>query len=129
MMVYEKNRLPQISEGELEVMKVLWRQGEAMTSSQIIEQLTGETQWKAKTIQTMLNRLVIKAAVSVDKTNSRNYRYQPLVEEEIYKLKASEHFLDKLYDGSVNLLVANFVKEKKLSEQQKAELRSLLEEE
>lgn len=129
MMVYEKNRLPQISEGELEVMKVLWRQGEAMTSSQIIEQLTGETQWKAKTIQTMLNRLVIKAAVSVDKTNSRNYRYQPLVEEEIYKLKASEHFLNKLYDGSVNLLVANFVKEKKLSEQQKAELRSLLEEE
>lgn len=75
----------------------------------------------------MINRLVVKGAVSADKS-CRNYTYQAAVAEEAYKLQASEHFLDKLYDGSMNLLVAQFVRQKKISPEEKEALLRLLEE-
>ena len=117
----------QISESELEVMKVLWQSPKPLTAGEIIEELVTRTLWKPKTIQTMINRLVSKGAVSADKS-SRNYTYQAAVAEEAYKIKASEHFLDKLYDGSMNLLVAQFVRQKKISPEEKEALLRLLEE-
>lgn len=121
----EKN-LPLISDGELEVMKVLWQLKEA-TSGEIIETLLPNTQWKAKTIQTMINRLVQKGAIKADKGQGRNYRYTPLVLEDDYKLNASRQFVNKVYDGSLSLLVAGFVKNQTLSAEEISKLRTLLE--
>ena len=87
---------PQISESELEVMKVLWQFQRPLSSGEIIEALTAKTLWKPKTIQTMLNRLVAKGAVAADKNSGKAYAYQALVAEEAYKLKASEHIHEKL---------------------------------
>jgi len=56
----------QITEAELEVMKILWEYGKA-TSSQIVERLTETTEWKPKTIQTLITRLVNKGAVGAEK--------------------------------------------------------------
>ena len=124
----QTNAWPQISESELEVMKVLWQYQQPLSSGEIIEALTAQTLWKPKTIQTMLNRLVAKGAVAADKNGGKAYAYQALVAEEEYKLKASEHFLDKLYAGSMKSLVAQFVRQEKISPEEKEALRCLLEE-
>ena len=74
---------PQISESELEVMKVLWQFQRPLSSGEIIEALTAKTLWKPKTIQTMLNRLVAKGAVAADKNSGKAYAYQALVAEDL----------------------------------------------
>jgi BlaI family penicillinase repressor len=118
----------QITESELEVMKILWEFGKA-TSSQIVERLTETTEWKPKTIQTLITRLVNKGAVGAEKINSKSFIYYPIVSEEQYKSCANKSFLQKLYNGSVNLMLASFVKEQKLSKKDLEFLKQLLDEE
>ena len=118
----------QISEAELEVMKVLWQQSEA-TSGQVIDGLKDKTAWKSKTIQTLLSRLVAKGAVSTQQINGKNFIYRPIIKEDQYKMEATSHFLDRLYNGSLNILVSNFVKQKKLSKTEIEQLRQILDEE
>ncbi|ABN53032.1 MAG TPA: BlaI/MecI/CopY family transcriptional regulator [Hungateiclostridium thermocellum] len=118
----------QITEAELEVMKILWEYGKA-TSSQIVERLTETTEWKPKTIQTLITRLVNKGAVGAEKINNKSFVYYPIVSEEQYKSYANKSFLQKLYNGSVSLMLASFVKEQKLSRKDLEFLKQLLDEE
>ncbi len=120
--------IPQISESELEVMKALWEYGNA-TSSQIIERLSQTAEWKPKTVQTFINRLVTKGAVKPVKTESKAFMYTPLVCESDFKASANKSFLEKVYDGSVNLMLASFIKEQQISKEEIESLRRLLDEE
>ncbi len=117
----------QISESELEVMKILWNI-KSGTSSQIIEKLSITTDWKPKTIQTLITRLVAKGALKVDKSNKKSYIYSPNISENEYKNLASSSFLEKLYNGSINMMVASFIKNKKMSKDDIEELKNLLDE-
>jgi len=119
--------MPQISEAELEVMKILW-QCQGATSAQIIDELTKNTAWKPKTIQTLITRLVAKGAIAAENTGSKAFLYKPLVNEVDYKSYANHSFLQKMYNGSVNLMLASFIKEKKLSKDEIRDLKKLLEE-
>ena len=53
------SKLPQISEAEFEVMKVIWKYA-PISTNEVTEKLTQTTDWSPKTIQTMLKRLVTK---------------------------------------------------------------------
>ena len=59
-------KLPQISEAEYEVMKIVWRHAPVSTN-EITEKLTQTTSWSPKTIQTLIKRLVTKGALSYEK--------------------------------------------------------------
>jgi len=63
------------------------------TSSQIVERLTETTEWKPKTIQTLITRLVNKGAVGAEKINNKSFVYYPIVSEEQYKSYANKSFL------------------------------------
>ncbi len=116
-----------MTESELEVMKVLWKLGSA-TSAQIIENLEYNSDWKPKTIQTLITRLVAKDAIEVDKSNKKSYLYFPKISEEQYKSYANDSFLKKLYNGSINLMLSSFIKDKKLSKDDINDLKKLLDE-
>lgn len=120
--------IPQISEAEIEVMKVLWELNEA-TSTQIVEKLDGKSNWKPKTIHTLINRLVAKGAINASKIDGKSYIYSPNISEQEYKSHASKSFLQKLYNGSISLMMASFIKEEKLSKKEIEELKRLLDEE
>jgi BlaI family penicillinase repressor len=120
--------IPQISEAEIEVMKVLWELNEA-TSAQIVEKLEGMSNWKPKTIHTLINRLVAKGAINATKIDGKSYLYSPNVSEQEYKSHANKSFLQKLYNGSISLMMASFIKEQKLSKKDIDELKRLLDEE
>lgn len=120
--------IPQISEAELEVMKVLWELKEA-TSTQIVEEFTGKSDWKPKTIHTLITRLVAKGAINASKIDGKSYNYSASISEEEYKSHANNSFLQKLYNGSINLMMASFIKDQKLSRKEIDELRKLLDEE
>lgn len=120
--------IPQISDAELEVMKILWETGDT-TSTQIIERLSETSDWKPKTIHTLIARLVEKKAIATKKIDGKSYMYSANVAEEDYKSHASKSFLMQLFNGSINLMVANYVKEQKLTKNEINELKKLLDEE
>ena len=49
--------LPQISEAEYEVMKIVWKHA-PINTNEITEKLLQSTSWSPKTIQTLIKRLV-----------------------------------------------------------------------
>lgn len=120
--------IPQISEAELEVMKVIWELSET-TSAQIVERLTQTTVWKPKTVHTLISRLVAKDAIKAEKTGSKAFVYSALVSEQEYKAYANNSLLQKLYNGSINLMFTSFIKEQKLSKSEIDRLKKLLDEE
>ncbi|MHB8074044.1 BlaI/MecI/CopY family transcriptional regulator [Desulfosporosinus fructosivorans] len=117
--------IPQISDAEWLVMKVLWKES-PLGSSDVINELKGTTEWKPKTIKTLLSRLVTKNALSYD-IGSRGYSYFPLVSENECAKEETKSFLGRVYNGSLNLLVKNFIENKELSVEEIEELKNLLE--
>lgn len=71
--------VPHITDAEWEVMKVLWNQS-PRTANEVIDAMQDQTEWKPKTIRTLLNRLTQKQALSFTQEN-RVYAYFPLVSE------------------------------------------------
>lgn len=118
----------QISEAELEVMKVLWDLNEA-TSAQIVDRLTASSDWKPKTIQTLITRLTVKKAIRAENTDTKAFLYLPNISKEEYRIYANNSLLKKLYNGSLNLMLASFIKDQKLSPEEINYLKRLLEEE
>ena len=117
--------IPQISDAEWQVMKVLWNES-PLGSSDVVNELKGTTDWKPKTIKTLLSRLVIKNALAYE-VGSRGYLYYPLVPESECAKEETRSFLGRVYNGSLNLLVKNFIENKELSAEEIEELKKLLE--
>ena len=118
--------LPQISEAEFEVMKVIWKYA-PINTNEITEKLTQTTNWSPKTIQTLIKRLVSKKALTYEK-QSRVFVYTPLVKEDEYIRRESNTFLNRFYDGNITSMLASYIEDDKLSEAEIDTLRSLLSE-
>ena len=69
--------LPQISEAEFEVMKIVWNHAPVSTN-EITERLVKTTAWSPRTIQTLVRRLVNKGVLTYEK-QGRVFVYTPLV--------------------------------------------------
>ena len=116
--------LPQISEAEYEVMKIVWKYA-PINTNEITERLTRSTSWSPKTIQTLIKRLVTKGVLSYEK-QSRVFVYTPLVEESAYIGQESHSFLERYYGGDITAMLSTYIKNDKLSETEIDTLRSLL---
>lgn len=117
--------LPQISEAEYEVMKIVWDHAPVSTN-EVVERLVKVKDWSPKTIQTMLLRLVKKKVLTYHK-ESRVFVYEPLVKKEDYISGESSIFLKKFYGGNLRSMVLNFVEQDRLSEEDIEELKEILE--
>ena len=104
--------LPQISEAEFEVMKIVWKYAPT-------------TSWSPKTIQTLIKRLVSKKALSYEK-QSRIFVYTPLVQEDEYIRQESNSFLKRYYNGNLSSMLASYLEDDKLSSTEIDNLRHLL---
>ena len=118
------NKLPQISEAEFEVMKVIWKYA-PISTNEITEKLLQTTNWSPKTIQTLIKRLVTKGALTYEK-QSRMFIYTPVVKESEYIGQESSSFLNRYYDGDITAMVSAYIENDKLSESELDTLRMLL---
>jgi predicted transcriptional regulator len=107
-----------INDSELPIMKVLWKQN-GITSPEILAQLPGNK----NTQKTLLGRLVSRGAVRAEEITQRSYRYFAAVSEAEYIAGQRRHFLQKVFDGSAEKMLLNFVREENISPE---ELRSLV---
>src|SRR5262245_48016279 len=119
------SELPSISEAESTVMAVIWRTSPIATED-IVAALARQQHWQEATVKTLLNRLLKKGAIEAEK-DGRRYLYSPVLTREEWLSSESEGLLERLFGGRVAPLVAHFSKHKKLSKQDIAELRKLIE--
>jgi BlaI family penicillinase repressor len=119
-------KIPQISEAEWEVMRVLWADA-PQTANDVCAALAESTTWNPRTIKTLLNRLVNKGALNYTQ-HGRMYLYRPAVSESACIRAASRTFLKRVFGGSLTPMLAHFLEEEKLSASEIAELRSMLDE-
>ncbi|MCI8992431.1 MAG: BlaI/MecI/CopY family transcriptional regulator [Eubacterium sp.] len=116
--------LPQISEAEFEVMKIVWKNA-PISTNEITDRLLQTTTWSPKTIQTLIKRLVTKGVLSYEK-QSRVFVYTPLVDETEYIGQESNTFLNRFYNGNITAMLSAYMDNGRLSESEIEELRSLL---
>lgn len=121
----------QVSEAESVVLEVLWEAeagGRApLPAEDVVAALARRQDWQEATIKTLLNRLLKKGAIRASK-DGRRYLYAPVLSRQAWLMDESEGLLQRLFDGRIAPLVAHFSRHRKLSRNDIAELRKLLEE-
>ena len=115
----------ELSDGEWTLMKALWS-----TSPMTITQLTGAlkeaTGWSKHTIISMLSRLEAKGAVAY-RENGRAKEYYPCLKQGDASRMETKRFLEKVYDGSLGVMVHAMVDSHALSQEDIRELAAILE--
>jgi BlaI family penicillinase repressor len=115
---------PPISNAEWIVMKVIWARSSA-TAAEVVEALESETSWKPKTIMTLLNRLAKKGVLRFEK-EGRAYRYFPVVGEAETIRAERRSFVERVYGGALTPMLASFLEEAELSQEEIDDLKRLL---
>ncbi len=116
-----------ITDAELHIMKVLWQRGSA-TSPEILEALSAGESRNRNTVKTLLLRLVQKGAVAYDPQSARSYLYHPCITQEQYIASSRRSFLDRVFDGSAQRMLLNFVREENVTREDLQRLMDLIEE-
>jgi BlaI family transcriptional regulator, penicillinase repressor len=114
-----------LADAELAVMQFLWEQGK-QTARQIRESLYGDdTASNNATVQKLLARLEQKGYVQRDRSQFV-HSFKAAVSRPQYSNRQIESLAAKLTGGSLVPLISHLVEGKKLSAQERREIRELL---
>jgi len=113
-----------LSNGEWKIMNLLW-ESSPRTIAQLVEALSEKTDWNKTTIFVMLKRLIAKGAVRMD-DSGRSHLYYPVISHDKATAEETESFLEKVYNGSVGLLVSSLAGSDSLSEEDIAQLKEII---
>ncbi len=115
-----------ISEAEWKIMKLLWRHA-PQPAYDLAHALAESDHWNPRMVKTLLNRLLHKGVVGY-KTYKNLYLYYPLVAEEACVREESESFLERIFNGSLSLMLVHYARHKKLSKAEIEALRKIIDE-
>lgn len=120
--------LQQLSDAELEIMKIVWENPSKVTLfPYIMEGLAARGKpCQKNTLIVLLSRLMNKGYLNAQKIGRRN-EYTNLFSETEYQTAQTKNFVNKIYEGNVNDLVCNLISGDLLSEEEYLELKKLLE--
>jgi BlaI family penicillinase repressor len=117
-------KLPRIADSEWRVMQVLWEHS-PQTANDVVNALSGEVNWKPRTIKTLINRLVKKGAVKITEEGYR-YQYSAAVDESACIRSETKSFVRRVYQGTMTPAIAAFLEDADLSSKEIDELRDIL---
>lgn len=120
--------IQQISDAELEIMRIVWENPEKVTLfPYIMEELAVRGKpCQKNTLIVLLSRLMNKGFLNARKIGRRN-EYTALVSETEYQTVQTKNFLDKIYEGNAKGLVSNLIMGDLLTDEEYKELKNLLE--
>ena len=110
--------------GEWNVMRELWAES-PLTLMQLVARLSETVGWAKSTTITTLRRMEGKGLVAVEQTE-RGKSYTPLAAEADAAVSETHSFLDRVYQGSVGLMVSAMAERQELSDEEIAALRRIL---
>ena len=110
---------------ELDIMRVLWRQGSA-TVQQVLDAWETRQKPAYTTVQTILTILYRKRKVTRT-MEGKAYRYAPKVTEKTAMSTAVRDMIHRFFGGSAEGLVMSLIQDRQLSTEKLAKLARLVE--
>ncbi len=115
--------MEKLSNAEWQVLNALWGGNSAL--GEIVDYLYPVTKWTRNTVHTYLTRMEKKGLVHIDRSEDY-HRYTAAVTQEECSRIERENLLNKVYNGAVGDLIAAFLKDSKISAEEKDRLNKLL---
>lgn len=110
-------------ESELKVMDLLWKEGE-LPAKEIAKQLKDLIGWSKTTTYTVLKKCVEKHAIlRIDP----GFICRPLISREEVQRAETEDLIDRMYNGSEDLLIASLLGNRKMTPDDIARLKKMVE--
>ncbi len=110
-------------DSELKVMNVLWRDGD-VPAKHVADLLNRELGWNKNTTYTLIKRCMKKGAIE---RTEPNFMCHALIPKEKMQEAETDELIEKVYDGSADKLFAALLGRKKLSADQIANIRQIVE--
>ena len=109
-------------DSELKIMEYLWQHGEA-SAKDIAAEMARTVGWSKTTTYTVLKKCVEKGAVA---RQEPGFVCTPLIEMAQVQEYETRELINKMYQGSADLLVASLIGQQKLSGEEIARLKALV---
>jgi predicted transcriptional regulator len=120
-----KEQARQLTNLQMDVMQVLWQQGEA-TVTQVHNALQEERQLAMTTVATLLSRLE-KYGLLTHRTEGRQYVYRSLVPQSEVRRSRLTELIDQFFQGNPADLVYHLINETDVDDDDIARLQALIE--
>ncbi len=108
------------------IMEKLWEDN-PRTIMQLYHVLKEEPGWSKSTVNTLLGRMVKKEIISY-KEGLKAKQYYPNINRDDAAVAETESLIDRVYQGSVSMMLSTLVRSRHLSENDIKELYQILEE-
>lgn len=109
-------------DSELKVMDVLWKEGDT-TAKKISDILNERVGWNMNTTYTLIKRCIGKGAIE---RREPNYVCHALIPKEQVQEQETAELINKVFDGSSDLLFASLLNKKNLSAEEIQRLKQLV---
>lgn len=96
-----------------------------MTISQIVTKLNEKKFWDKHTVITLLNRMEKKGAVAY-RRNEKAKEYYSIISQNDTVMQESELFLNRVFAGSLSLMVNTFLNNEKIKKEEIDELYKII---
>ena len=113
-----------LSDGEWKIMNLLWDRA-PRTVPELVEALRDETGWTRATINMMLRRLTDYGAVRFEE-GERARQFYPVIDRADTTALETERFLDRVYGGSLGLLLTAMTAQRALTREEREALQAIL---
>lgn len=110
-------------DSELNIMEYLWQNGEA-AAKEIAAKMAESVGWSKTTTYTVIKKCVDKGAVA---RREPGFHCTPLISREEAQAYETRELINRMYDGSADLLVASLIGRQQLSEEEISRLKQLIE--
>lgn len=111
-------------DSEWKVMEVLWREGD-LPAKEVAGRMNELVGWNKNTTYTVLKKCVDKGAIE---RVEPNFVCHVLLTHEQARQSEADALVDRVFEGSTELLFASLLSSRKLSDEELARLRKLIEE-
>jgi len=115
-----------LTSAEWNVMECLWEHSR-LTGGEVSKLMHERCGWSRSTTLTLLGRIESKGAAEGRTDNGKKVFY-PLICREDAAIRETEDFLDRVYKGSLSMMVGSFTRKQSLSKEEIDELYSILKE-
>ena len=114
-----------ISSAESRVMEALWARG-ALTPDELVAEVGPANGWARNTVRVIITRLLKKGAISSAREEDGRFLYRPMLARSAYVQAESQGLLDRLFEGKLAPLVAQFAEHRQLTPEDVATLKALI---
>ena len=119
-----KQKVHRLGDLQLRIMKILWERGEASVA-EVLDGLDTEAALAYTTVATMLRKMETRGLVA-HRVSGRSFIYRSKVQAGEVSRSMANHFVDRLFEGSLLEAVNHLLNTREVSREELVELERLI---